>query len=273
MRRARPAASRPQVPGDRRVALVHQGPPVPGADRQGRVWATHPRRPVHGAAGGHRACGRGVAVEHPGPVGRTMSGLARVIIVIAGTLGAVKLLGKVDFASRNPIYLTSAYALQAFGSLGGHLGQTWVRPQRLSRVRSSIAVATSHRHHPRRAVRHRVTPPGLQGRSSPCPRRPRPSRGPPNAHQRSTRPLLQHRPPRRLLVDQPGRRTRRSARSGRASHSRDRPASTGRPRHPDGPHVRLQPGRSRALDHHARASRAVPGSRPSSASSSQKDAA
>ena len=75
--------------------------------------------------------------------GATMSGLARVIIVVAGTLGAVKLLGKVDFASRNPIYLTTAYALQAFGSLGGHLGQTWVRPQRLSRVRSSIAIATS----------------------------------------------------------------------------------------------------------------------------------
>jgi hypothetical protein len=75
--------------------------------------------------------------------GSTMSGLARVIIVIAGTLGAVKLLGKVDFASRNPIYLTSAYALQAFGSLGGRLGQTWVRPQRLSKVHSRISVATA----------------------------------------------------------------------------------------------------------------------------------
>lgn len=71
----------------------------------------------------------------------TLSGLATVAVVVMVTVGVVKLLGKVDFASRNPLYLAASFARQAVGPVGGQAGGRPVKPQPLRRVQSRVAVA------------------------------------------------------------------------------------------------------------------------------------
>lgn len=69
-----------------------------------------------------------------------LTGLATMIAVLAVSFGVVKLLGKVDFASRNPLLLTGSYLRQMLSPPGGTLAGTALRPAKKRRVRSGVVV-------------------------------------------------------------------------------------------------------------------------------------
>lgn len=69
-----------------------------------------------------------------------LTGLATLIAVLAVSFGVVKLLGKVDFASRNPLLLTGSYLRQILSPPGGTLAGTPLRPAKKHRVRSGVVV-------------------------------------------------------------------------------------------------------------------------------------
>lgn len=69
-----------------------------------------------------------------------LTGLATLIAVLAVSFGVVKLLGKVDFASRNPLLLTSSFVRQMLTPPGGSLAGTALRPLKTRRIRSSVVV-------------------------------------------------------------------------------------------------------------------------------------
>ncbi len=69
-----------------------------------------------------------------------LTGLATMIAVLALSFGVVKLLGKVDFASRNPLLLASSFLRQMLSPPGGSLAGTALRPAKKCRVRSSVVV-------------------------------------------------------------------------------------------------------------------------------------
>lgn len=69
-----------------------------------------------------------------------LTGLATMIAVLGLSFGVVKLLGKVDFASRNPLLVASSLFRQAFTPAGGSLAGTALRPTKTRRIRSSVLV-------------------------------------------------------------------------------------------------------------------------------------
>lgn len=69
-----------------------------------------------------------------------LTGLATLIAVLAVSFGVVKLLGKVDFASRNPLLLTGSFVRQMLTPPGGSLAGTALRPLKTRRIRSSVVV-------------------------------------------------------------------------------------------------------------------------------------
>lgn len=69
-----------------------------------------------------------------------LTGLATLIAVLAVSFGVVKLLGKVDFASRNPLLLTSSFVRQMLTPPGGSLAGTALRPLKTRRIRSSVVI-------------------------------------------------------------------------------------------------------------------------------------
>lgn len=69
-----------------------------------------------------------------------LTGLATIIAVLAMSFGVVKLLGKVDFASRNPLLLTNSFLRQMLTPSGGSLAGKALRPDKTRRIRSSVVV-------------------------------------------------------------------------------------------------------------------------------------
>lgn len=69
-----------------------------------------------------------------------LTGLATMVAVLALSFGVVKLLGKVDFASRNPLLVTSSFLRQMLSPAGGSLAGTALRPVKTRRIRSSVVV-------------------------------------------------------------------------------------------------------------------------------------
>ena len=69
-----------------------------------------------------------------------MAGLAMIAVLIGLTVGAVKLVGKVDFASRNPLLMLAGYLRQITGPAAGTLAGRKLAELKPHRVACAIEV-------------------------------------------------------------------------------------------------------------------------------------
>lgn len=67
--------------------------------------------------------------------------LAVLIVIGAASVGGVKLLGKIDFASRNPLYLAASFGRQVLGPAAGSSGGRALRIQPVQRVLTRSVLA------------------------------------------------------------------------------------------------------------------------------------
>jgi hypothetical protein len=70
-----------------------------------------------------------------------MAGLAMFAVLVGVTVAAVKLVGKVDFASRNPLLLLASYVRQTGRSTSGTLGGRKLTEPKPHRVTAPVAVS------------------------------------------------------------------------------------------------------------------------------------
>ena len=109
-----------------------------------------------------------------------MAGLAMFAVLVGVTVGAVKLVGKVDFASRNPLLLLGGYLRQTSRPAAGTLAGRKLAEPKPHRVTCAIEVTHANlddlRELPRAAVTRR-----RRRRRSGQPRPKRPSLAPPPA--------------------------------------------------------------------------------------------